>query len=123
MYYYLFSEGTKWHQRRKILTTAFHFNILNEFVDTFNYQAQQMVATLKKSDESVHNLTPLLSKFTLDTICGKSFIIFFIFLVFYWNIFCILKLETAMGTRLRDEYESQQFRWAVHEMGELICLR
>jgi cytochrome P450 len=50
----LVSTGKKWHDRRKIITPAFHFNILKQFVDVFNYQNEIFV----KKIETMKNEKP-----------------------------------------------------------------
>ncbi|XP_012271223.1 cytochrome P450 4C1 [Orussus abietinus] len=98
----LTSTGTKWQTRRKILTPAFHFNVLQEFVDVFVDQADQLVNSLKAEGGSVvKDLLPLLTNYTLDTIC-----------------------ETAMGTRLDGKSVlHSKYRSAVSEMSEVVIYR
>ena len=45
--YLVFILGAKWHERRKILTPAFHFNILNQFVDTLIKEGNCMTKSLQ----------------------------------------------------------------------------
>lgn len=66
----LLSSGKKWHQRRKILTPAFHFQILEKFVEIMDEQAKVLVAKLAKIEEKEVDTVPLLSLFALDVICG-----------------------------------------------------
>lgn len=44
----LISTGQKWFNRRKILTPAFHFQILQQFVDVFNKQNKIFVKKIEQ---------------------------------------------------------------------------
>lgn len=67
----LISGGKKWHQRRKIITPAFHFKILQQFVDVMERQGQILVEKLKKFDGQDENIFPHVSLYAMDVICGK----------------------------------------------------
>jgi cytochrome P450 family 4 len=67
----LTSSGQKWQTRRKILTPAFHFNILEQFVLVFNEEAEKLVEELKKECNKPYvNVTPHIAQFTLKSIVG-----------------------------------------------------
>ncbi|XP_046742333.1 uncharacterized protein LOC124408992 [Diprion similis] len=69
----LTSKGKKWHERRKILTPAFHFNVLQQFVGIFNEQSEKLVRSLcLEGDEVVDDLVHLLHKYTLNSICETT---------------------------------------------------
>lgn len=69
-------SGEKWHTRRKLLTPAFHFNVLQNFLAIFNQKSRTVVEVLKKHVHQEIDVVSLISKFTLDTICGMySYII------------------------------------------------
>lgn len=98
MYITLFipSSGLKWRSRRRLLTPAFHFQILESFFDVFNEQSLKLVAdmelaskaaatsssaaTLPTTDESLGgdgssqykaiNVYTILTQCALDIICG-----------------------------------------------------
>jgi Cytochrome P450 len=67
--------GEKWRRRRKILTPAFHFKILEDFVDVFIEQSLTLLNKLKREvgNESGFNIFPYVTLCTLDIICGKWF--------------------------------------------------
>ncbi|KPJ15728.1 Cytochrome P450 4C1 [Papilio machaon] len=57
------SNGEKWRKRRKLLTTAFHFNILKQFVQTFVHESEFFIDELDKEEigKEKTDLHPLLS--------------------------------------------------------------
>ncbi|NP_001352288.1 cytochrome P450 4C1-like [Mycetomoellerius zeteki] len=98
----LTSGGAKWQSRRKILTPAFHFNILQHFVEILIEESENMTKSLKNiGDTVIKDLIPFISEHTLNAIC-----------------------ETAMGISLRgqDTYQ-QRYRKAVYQMGDVIIYR
>ncbi|KAL6431514.1 hypothetical protein ACFW04_007243 [Cataglyphis niger] len=86
-----------------MLTPAFHFNILNQFVDILIKESDYMTKSLKDVGGTVvKDLVPFISEHTLNVIC-----------------------ETAMGISLRKFSEDfqQQYRNAIHDMIELTVYR
>ncbi|KAL0901439.1 hypothetical protein ABMA27_006696 [Loxostege sticticalis] len=98
----LLSNGLKWQQRRKILTPAFHFNILRKFHASIAENSQRLVETLDIAGGRAVDVIPLLSEFTLNSIC-----------------------ETAMGTRLSEELSDagKSYKAAIYELGKLLVQR
>ncbi|KAL6262133.1 hypothetical protein P5V15_007232 [Pogonomyrmex californicus] len=98
----LTSEGSKWRERRKILTPAFHFIILKQFVNVFVEESNRMIRSLKNTNTLIiDDLRNFISQHTLNAIC-----------------------ETAMGISLENMGEfQQQYRKVVHEMGDILIYR
>lgn len=81
----LLSSGTKWHKRRKIITPAFHFAILEQFADIFDRNGRILVSRLSPlSDGHVVDIYSLISQLALDIVC-----------------------ETAMGIRINAQDDSE----------------
>ncbi|KAF7389256.1 hypothetical protein HZH66_010393 [Vespula vulgaris] len=77
----LTSSAEKWQMRRKILTPAFHFNILKHFVVTFNNETRYLVTSLKEEGKGaavVKDLQEFITQHTLNIICGYSSFIRFV---------------------------------------------
>ena len=68
----MYASGSKWHSRRKMLTPAFHFRILEEFLNVFNEQSRVLVEMLneKAHDRRAFDIYPYTTNCTLDIICG-----------------------------------------------------
>ncbi|TKR87434.1 hypothetical protein L596_011832 [Steinernema carpocapsae] len=70
----LTSTGGKWHARRKMLTPAFHFNILNKFVPIFSKESKVFADQIEKqADTGVEfDLFPYVKRCALDIICETA---------------------------------------------------
>ncbi|XP_017064691.1 cytochrome P450 4d1 isoform X2 [Drosophila eugracilis] len=71
----LVSNGRKWHRRRKIITPAFHFRILEQYVEIFNRQSLRLVEELglkKSRGQEGINLGEAIHLSTLDAICETA---------------------------------------------------
>ncbi|XP_067134662.1 cytochrome P450 4C1-like [Centruroides vittatus] len=65
----LTSSNDKWRNRRKLLTPAFHFRILEDFQGIFNDQSNMLIEKLKKKEENEEFLIDeLITVCTLDII-------------------------------------------------------
>ncbi|XP_046438964.1 cytochrome P450 4C1-like isoform X4 [Daphnia pulex] len=90
----LTSTGDRWRKRRRLLTPAFHFQILDNFFDTFNKNAdilcQQLHRSLSKKAELNQTeeieVFPYLKRCTLDIIC-----------------------EAAMGIQINSQLENSEY--------------
>uniref|UniRef100_A0A182Q5B7 Uncharacterized protein n=1 Tax=Anopheles farauti TaxID=69004 RepID=A0A182Q5B7_9DIPT len=98
----LCSKGTKWQQRRRILTPAFHFNILPKFLTIFQEESDKLVHQLEHLADGVQEivLQAIVTSFALHTIC-----------------------ETAMGVKLDAYDEADEYKKKVYEVGEMLVHR
>lgn len=62
--------------RRKVMTPAFHFNILEQFVEVFDRNSSILVDVIaqKKTGDPL-DIYPLVTLTALDIICGTKLII------------------------------------------------
>lgn len=67
---FIFVLGSVPRLRRKILTPAFHFGIIKDFVKVFNKETDKMVEILDKLENNIVNVIPILNQFTLSVIAG-----------------------------------------------------
>ncbi|XP_055947713.1 cytochrome P450 4c3-like [Argiope bruennichi] len=66
----LTSYDEKWRKKRKMLTPAFHFNILKDFLHAFNKQSKILVDILKSyTKDEFTDIVPVITKCSLDIIC------------------------------------------------------
>ncbi|XP_058449664.1 cytochrome P450 4c3-like [Malaya genurostris] len=94
--------GKKWALRRKIITPAFHFKILEEFLTTFNQQSEVFITKLQKhSGKGDFNIYEYVTLCTLDIIS-----------------------ETAMGVKINAQHNStSSYVKSVKEMSNIIFKR
>ncbi|KAK9872648.1 hypothetical protein WA026_018782 [Henosepilachna vigintioctopunctata] len=93
----LTSSGQHWHSRRKMLTSTFHFSILQQFLNIFNRESRHMVEIIENHLNEETNILPIVSNFTLESIC-----------------------ETSMGVRLSSMKDADEYRNSIHDMGYIV---
>nr|AUB85738.1 CYP4V28 [Penaeus japonicus] len=98
----LTATGSKWHSRRKLLTPAFHFKILEDFLDVFNTQSTTMIKQLQeKADGKPFDMFPYITRCALDVIC-----------------------ETAMGRPVNAQCNAEsEYVKAINTFAELLIKR
>lgn len=104
------SNKNKWKIRRKILTPAFHFKILQDFLPIINEQSHVLISKLYRliseknhepNDNQLEtNILPLITLCTLDTIC-----------------------ETAMGIKVYAQEKESKYVKCLHQVSELVVFR
>lgn len=68
----LTATKTKWKKHRRVITPAFHFKVLEDFVEVFNSTGNVLVEQLRKEvGKKSFDIVPFFSLFTLDAICGN----------------------------------------------------
>jgi len=70
----LLSTGSKWKKRRRLLTPAFHYGILEDFAEVFQEQAKIFVDILQPFADSgeTFNICKYATNCTLDIICETA---------------------------------------------------
>ena len=99
----LTSGGTKWKNRRRMITPAFHFDILKRFLEVMNEQTDVMINKMEeKSQQGPVEAFELITLCTLDIIC-----------------------ETAMGKKVHAQQTEGQNEYveAVYQSTKLIMDR
>ncbi|XP_037949250.1 cytochrome P450 4d2-like [Teleopsis dalmanni] len=99
----LISNGRKWFARRKIITPAFHFKILEEFVKIFDQQSTILLDRLATKADGVNSFD------IQPFICAASLDIF---------------AESALGTKIYAQTDKcVEYASAVREITDLIAWR
>uniref|UniRef100_A0A1I8PZN1 Cytochrome P450 n=2 Tax=Stomoxys calcitrans TaxID=35570 RepID=A0A1I8PZN1_STOCA len=102
----LTSSGKKWHNRRRLLTPTFHFNILLQFMEVFKRESMAFVELLNGRLQTVSDckatisLSELIPRFTLNNIC-----------------------ETALGVHLDDLSDGDEYRKQISQVEEFFIER
>ncbi|KAL9923309.1 putative cytochrome P450 4ac1 isoform 1-T7 [Glossina fuscipes fuscipes] len=90
----------KWHLRRKLLTPAFHFNMLQTFNEIFKEESLKLLEKLKHLQHKDINIGDVIDEFSLNNVC-----------------------ETALGVELNDIDGATRYRAAIHNIEPIIRRR
>ncbi|KAJ8913516.1 hypothetical protein NQ315_017066 [Exocentrus adspersus] len=69
----LTSDGPKWKKRRRMATPAFHFSVLEQFIEVFERNLEILISELEKEvDKDSMDIYPYINLYTMDVICETS---------------------------------------------------
>ncbi|KAI9563279.1 hypothetical protein GHT06_010737 [Daphnia sinensis] len=98
------TTGARWKNRRRLLTPAFHFQILNSFVDVFNEKsidcARQLEQAIETHGDKEFDIFPIMTQCALDIIC-----------------------ESSMGRQTRSKEEKAIYVKNLHRIGQIVMER
>lgn len=73
----LTANGHQWMLRRKLITPSFHFRILRDFLQIMNETSGRFMSLLEresdKAQSQVLDMQELVSRNTIDVICGRPY--------------------------------------------------
>lgn len=101
------SLGNKWMSRRKVLTPAFHFKVLDQFIEVFDRNSNILVEILGKCQETdAVDIYPHITMAALDIICGEGCDGISLSIL---NLFIPLNssAETSMGVSVNSQLNSE----------------
>nr|QST15013.1 CYP4AN-like protein [Diaphanosoma celebensis] len=96
----LLASGDKWRRTRRLLTPAFHFQILDDFFHAFNRNADILCRSLSARVHGQVDVYPFVKKCTLDIIC-----------------------ESAMGIQVNAQLGDSEYITAVKDISGLLLDR
>ncbi|XP_023235599.1 cytochrome P450 4C1-like [Centruroides sculpturatus] len=98
----LLRDGEEWKQRRKLLTPAFHFQILENFLPIMEKHSEMLIKTLKNyQKEEWIDIVPFVTRSVMDIIC-----------------------ETAMGIEGNTyDYDYSQYQRSLSRICNIIQMR
>jgi len=67
----LTSNGEKWHNRRRMLTPAFHSNIMKEFFEVFKEESDKLISKITNRIDEEIDMIEVSSNFTFNAVCGN----------------------------------------------------
>lgn len=63
--------GAKWQSRQNMLSSMFHFNILQQFVEILIEESESMTKSLKDiGSTSIKDLFSFVNEYMLNAMCG-----------------------------------------------------
>ncbi|OXU22556.1 hypothetical protein TSAR_008029 [Trichomalopsis sarcophagae] len=126
----LTNKGDTYRARRRMLTSAFHFNMLRRYVDIMNEQSGRLMTELRANGkEIVLDVLPIYADVSLNIIIG--------FLQFNWyhltsvrqivikKEYSYFNTESAMGIDLdkTDKKVIKDYKEAIEDMGTVLIYR